>query len=104
MCVPVRKPGALTTKAPQAETLNARKTKTFGGFRFPRVFLGAVWKSFLWPTKLRKPLGAGRFQTDWEIAASVAQLDRASDFGSEGCRFKSCRTRHFSPLAQRGPE
>src|SRR5258706_11545851 len=28
-------------------------------------------------------------------AASVAQLDRASDFGSEGCRFKSCRTRHF---------
>src|SRR5882762_3259069 len=27
-------------------------------------------------------------------AASVAQLDRASDFGSEGCRFKSCRTRH----------
>ena len=28
-------------------------------------------------------------------AASVAQLDRASDFGSEGYRFKSCRTRHF---------
>ena len=27
--------------------------------------------------------------------ASVAQLDRASDFGSEGYRFKSCRTRHF---------
>src|ERR1041385_2356140 len=25
--------------------------------------------------------------------ASVAQLDRASDFGSEGCRFKSYRTR-----------
>ena|SRR5258708_3713362 len=32
----------------------------------------------------------------WETSrkASVAQLDRASDFGSEGCRFKSCRTRH----------
>ena len=28
--------------------------------------------------------------------ASVAQLDRASDFGSEGYRFKSCRTHHFS--------
>jgi hypothetical protein len=27
--------------------------------------------------------------------ASVAQLDRASDFGSEGCRFKSCRMHHF---------
>src|ERR1051325_9986138 len=27
--------------------------------------------------------------------ASVAQLDRASDFGSEGCRFESCPTRHF---------
>ena len=26
--------------------------------------------------------------------ASVAQLDRASDFGSEGCRFKSCRMHH----------
>jgi hypothetical protein len=23
--------------------------------------------------------------------ASVAQLDRASDFESEGCRFESCR-------------
>ena len=30
--------------------------------------------------------------------ASVAQLDRASDFGSEGCRFKSCRTRHFTSV------
>ena len=29
--------------------------------------------------------------------ASVAQLDRASDFGSEGCRFKSCRTRQLLP-------
>ena len=29
------------------------------------------------------------------VGASVAQLDRASDFGSEGCRFKSCRTRQF---------
>jgi hypothetical protein len=27
-------------------------------------------------------------------SASVAQLDRASDFGSEGCRFKSCRMHH----------
>lgn len=27
--------------------------------------------------------------------ASVAQLDRASDFGSEGCRFKSCRMHHL---------
>ena len=31
--------------------------------------------------------------------ASVAQLDRASDFGSEGCRFKSCRMRQpFTPV------
>ena len=28
--------------------------------------------------------------------ASVAQLDRASDFGSEGCRFESCPTRQFT--------
>ena len=34
------------------------------------------------------------------LAASVAQLDRASDFGSEGYRFKSCRTRHFSKEIQ----
>lgn len=25
----------------------------------------------------------------------VAQLDRASDFESEGCAFKSCRGHHF---------
>src|SRR6266446_3804064 len=28
-------------------------------------------------------------------SASVAQLDRASDFGSEGCRFESCPTRQI---------
>ena len=27
--------------------------------------------------------------------APVAQLDRASDYGSEGCKFESCRARHF---------
>ena len=32
--------------------------------------------------------------------ASVAQLDRASDFGSEGCRFESCPM-HQPPLPQR---
>ena len=26
--------------------------------------------------------------------ALVAQLDRASDYGSEGCKFESCRVRH----------
>ncbi len=26
--------------------------------------------------------------------APVAQLDRASDYGSEGCKFESCRARH----------
>ncbi len=31
------------------------------------------------------------------VCASVAQLDRASDFGSEGCRFKSCRMHHSIP-------
>ena len=29
------------------------------------------------------------------LLASVAQLDRASDFGSEGCRFESCRMHHL---------
>jgi hypothetical protein len=28
--------------------------------------------------------------------APVAQLDRAVDFESEGCRFESCRARQFS--------
>lgn len=31
--------------------------------------------------------------------ASVAQLDRAFDFGSKGCRFESCRTRHLSSMS-----
>ena len=26
---------------------------------------------------------------------SVAQLNRASDYGSEGCRFESCRSHKF---------
>ena len=30
----------------------------------------------------------------------VAQLDRASDFYSEGCRFKSCRAYHSHPTAR----
>jgi hypothetical protein len=30
--------------------------------------------------------------------APVAQLDRASDYGSEGCRFNSCQARHFGRL------
>ena len=28
---------------------------------------------------------------------SVAQLNRASDYGSEGCRFESCRSHNVSP-------
>ena len=41
----------------------------------------------------------GHFQANQPgfIEASVAQLDRASDFGSEGCRFKSYRTRQLIP-------
>ena len=30
--------------------------------------------------------------------APVAQLDRASDYGSEGCKFESCRARHLIPI------
>ena len=37
----------------------------------------------------------GRWLRKLNAVASVAQLDRASDFGSEGCRFKSCRTRQY---------
>ncbi len=29
------------------------------------------------------------------MSASIAQLDRASDYGSEGCGFNSCWVRHF---------
>ena len=29
------------------------------------------------------------------LYAPVAQLDRASDYGSEGCGFDSCRARQF---------
>ena len=31
---------------------------------------------------------------DISSEAPVAQLDRASDYGSEGCKFESCRARH----------
>ena len=29
--------------------------------------------------------------------APVAQLDRASDYGSEGCGFKLCQAHHINP-------
>lgn len=38
--------------------------------------------------------GSGSRRRQSPRHASVAQLDRASDFGSEGCRFESCRMRH----------
>ena len=31
----------------------------------------------------------------FEESAPVAQLDRASDYESEGCRFDSCQARHY---------
>lgn len=34
------------------------------------------------------------------LCAPVAQLDRASDFGSDGCGFKSCRARHLPVIAR----
>ena len=36
------------------------------------------------------------------LPGPVAQLDRASDFYSEGCRFESCRDRH-PPFMERPP-
>src|SRR5262245_23385921 len=45
--------------------------------------------------------GPSRLKLPGPFRASVAQLDRASDFGSEGYRFKSCRTRQvwlFCPI------
>ena len=41
------------------------------------------------------PLYRRRKIRTMSVQASVAQLDRASDFGSEGCRFESCRMRQF---------
>ena len=41
------------------------------------------------PARTKALRTAMEFHNEGE--ASVAQLDRASDFGSEGCRFKSCR-------------
>ena len=38
--------------------------------------------------------GMGNVSTVSPTHAPVAQLDRASDFGSEGCRFKSCPVYH----------
>src|SRR3954453_2985436 len=43
----------------------------------------------------------GPFLLQWPIAAPVAQLDRASVYGTEGQRFESSRARHESP-AMRG--
>jgi hypothetical protein len=42
------------------------------------------------PEALANPGGSG-IVTRWIIPAPVAQLDRASVFGTEGYRFESCR-------------
>ena len=52
--------------------------------------------------------GMGNVSTVSPTHAPVAQLDRASDFGSEGCRFKSCPVHHgfywgFATLSTAGP-
>ena len=36
------------------------------------------------------------FDTSLVISGSLAQLNRASDYGSEGCRFESCRSHNQS--------
>ena len=34
------------------------------------------------------------------LCASIAQLDRASDYGSEGYGFNSCQVRHLNKLTK----
>ena len=45
------------------------------------------------------PARAGTHIAAWRMHALVAQLDRASDHGSGGCRFESCQG-HFGAVAQ----
>ena len=40
------------------------------------------------------PDDCGTFGDPMPMYAPLAQLDRASDYGSEGCRFESCEARH----------
>ena len=35
------------------------------------------------------------FVVEYKTGAPIAQLDRASDYGSEGCEFESRRARQF---------
>src|SRR5207244_1312325 len=85
---------------------------------FPKVMIGAAWTGKLSAiaqqfmaevereaTSLRKSRVAAicRFSSAPQISASrapVAQLDRASDYGSEGLRFESPRARNFLPAFQ----
>ena len=53
----------------------AKISRSIASLLHPQSGMGSVWS-----------VGTTR--------APVAQLDRASDFGSEGCRFKSCPVHH----------
>ena len=61
------------------------------------------WWLFLceWFSGLRFGLPLAKYRTQSHCAA-VAQLDRASDYESEGHRFDSCRLRHFCFLLPQG--
>ena len=41
---------------------------------------------------------AAKARLDWMVAAPVAQLDRASVYGTEGQRFESSRARFENPV------
>src|SRR5690349_2822590 len=43
---------------------------------------------------------AAMARLDWMVAAPVAQLDRASVYGTEGHRFESCRARFGIPVLE----
>ena len=51
------------------------------------------------PSSKFSVLGFGIRNLGLSNVVSVAQLDRASDFGSEGCGFKSLQARTFSRVA-----
>src|SRR5215831_8993760 len=49
--------------------------------------------SLRWPVAPLNATGIFQPKRDNRMKAPVAQLDRASVFGTEGCRFESCRVR-----------
>ena len=74
-------------------TTNANRTPLEEGWRFVLDKIRATGIIYKWQQRCKVNLLDNLPRTVAASIASVAQLDRASVYGTGGCRFESCQAR-----------